>query len=356
MTIHNISALEKYQTRFVANIPQTPTLRYVSVFLLRESKSYAIFTTEGGEQQDIEETQAGLESSKRIARLVLFKRKQVAPERRTGKALLRQYGVFPYAIVSNDSKVEQVIYGDDAVRAAVEDAKGKKNRTVEPKSDCVLTENLCTHCPDCLTYGYAAVEGEGARKARVMTDSCFSVRPYPLIQKRMKFNVINERKHTSETITEYDYTMPEVYLPSVVTTVDLTSDEFVYVLGNILRTARYGKESTRQGAMRNHILALAFSDMEPFSNLEFTQAFYDAFTADPEIDLVNGSLTRADFEKHGSTVLRKLTAHAPGRLELVQGEDLEAILGGVRDLNRDEIRLSAFLRDLNTQSASFSVA
>src|SRR5690606_17269503 len=132
---------------------------------------YAIFTTEGGEQQDIEETQAGIQNPERVARLVLFKRKQVAPERRTGKALLRQYGVFPYAVVSNGSKVEQVVYGEAEVAAA----KEKEGRKADVKEDCVLTDDLCTHCPDCLTYGYAAVEGEGARKARVMTDSCFSV-------------------------------------------------------------------------------------------------------------------------------------------------------------------------------------
>ena len=31
------------------------------------------------------------------------------------------------------------------------------------------------------------------------------------------------------------------------------------------------------GLMENHILAIAFSDVELFSNLEFSQAFYDAF-------------------------------------------------------------------------------
>ena len=66
--------------------------------MLRETKSYAIFTTEGGEQQDVEQTPAGLTKAEPTTRLVMFKRKQVAPERRTGKALLRQYGIFPYAI------------------------------------------------------------------------------------------------------------------------------------------------------------------------------------------------------------------------------------------------------------------
>lgn len=95
MSLSQIEALEKYADRFVPAIPRTPTNRYASIIMLRETKSYAIFTTEGGEQQDVEETPAGLTHPEPTTRLVMFKRKQVAPERRTGKALLRQYGIFP---------------------------------------------------------------------------------------------------------------------------------------------------------------------------------------------------------------------------------------------------------------------
>ena len=332
-----LESLNPYERFFVPAIPRTPTNRYASIILLRETKSYAIFTTEGGEQQDVEQTPAGLTNAEPISRLVMFKRKQVAPERRTGKALLRQYGVFPYAIQDG-----RVLYGEEALKAK------------KPFEDCYFPK-LCTHCPDCLIYGYAAIEAEGARKARLMTDSCFTIRPYEIIQKQVKFNVIDEARHTSGTITEYDYTTPGVFLPAVETTVDLTADEFVYVLGNILRTTRYGKESSRQGFVRNHVLAIVFSDVELFANLEFTQAFYDALTEDPEVDLVGDSLTLADFQRHAPVVIERLTADLPGRLTLVTGEKLEAILQDVRALNRDEERLARFLRDLNTASASFVV-
>ncbi len=333
-----LETLQTYQKYFVPEIPRTPTNRYVSIILLRETQSYAIFTTEGGEQQDVEQTQAGVTNTDAISRLVMFKRKQVAPERRTGKALLRQYGIFPYAIQDNN-----VLYGEEATQV-------KKHY-----EDCYLIEGLCTHCPDCLIYGYAAIEGEGARKARLMTDSCFTVRPYEIIQKQIKFNVIDEAKQTSGTITEYDYTTPGVFLPSVETTVDLTVDEFVYVLGNVLRTTRYGKESSRQGVIRNHVLALAFSDVELFANLEFTQALYDALADDAQVDLVSDSLSHADFQRHTDAVIEQLTADLPGRLELVTGEDLGSLLEEVRTLNRDEEKLAEFLRKLNTQSATFEV-
>lgn len=351
-----LAALKSYRQYFVPSVPRTPTNRFASVILLRETKSYAIFTTEGGEQQDVEETQAGLKHAELTSRLVMFKRKQVAPERRTGKALLRQYGVFPYAILYKGDMVQATVYGDgEAIKEAQEKAKKKGWSLVGPYQDCYLIERLCTHCPDCLTYGYAAIEGEGARKARVMTDTCFTVRPYEIIQKQVKFNVIDEAKHTSGTITEYDYTTPGVFLPAVETTVDLTADEFVYVLGNILRTSRYGKESSRQGFIRNHVMAIAFSDVELFANLELTQAFYDAFLEDPDTNLMKGGLTHANFQKHTSAIIKKLTADLAGRLMLVSGEELDAVLQEVRSLNRDEQKLAKFLRDLNTQSASFLV-
>jgi CRISPR-associated protein Csc2 len=349
-----ITSLQPYSDRFVPAIPRTPTNRYASIILLRETKSYAIFTTEGGEQQDVEQTPAGLANPSSTTRLVLFKRKQVAPERRTGKALLRQYGIFPYAVLYKDGQAQTIAFGETEITPAQEKAKGKGWSLAGPYPDCYLTEGLCAHCPDCLIYGYAAIEGEGARKARLMTDTCFTIRPYEIIQKQVKFNVIDEATHTSGTITEYDYTTPGVFLPAIETTVDLTADEFAYVLGNVLRTTRYGKEGTRQGFLRNHVLAVAFSDVELFANLEFTQAFYDAFAADEEVDMAGG-LALAHFQKHADDVIKGLTGDLAGRLKLVTGKELEAVLDDVRKLNQDETRLAAFLRSLHERSAAFAV-
>lgn len=347
-----LQTLETYTHHFVPEIPHTPTYRYASIILLRETKTYAIFTTESGEQQDTEQTQAGLDNPETISRLVMFKRKQVAPERRTGKALARQYGVFPYGILKLKGKEPTVIYGSEALVEAETKAKGKDDKP-ERFDDCYLTAGLCSHCTDCLLYGYAAIEGTGARKSRVMTDTCFTVRPYELIQKQVKFNVIDEKKQTSGTITEFDYTTPGVFLPAVETTVDLTMNEFVYVLSNILRTTRYGKESSRQGYLRNHILGVAFSDVELFANLELTQAFYDAFQTN-QVDLSH-SLTLSDFQQQANDVIKLLTDKTVGRLEIVTGDKLEAILQEVRDLNRDEKQLATFLQEVNTQAASFVV-
>lgn len=367
----NINSLQQYAKYFVSSIPKTPMGKYVSIVMLRETKSYAIFTTEGGQQQDIERTKAGLTHSDPLDRLVMFKRKQVAPERRTGKALMRQYGVFPYAIASKTQNkktdLDRVLYGEEIDR---EEAKKKDKAKIDRKDDCYLTAGLCGYCTDCMTYGYAAIEGEGSRKSRVMTDSCFSVRPYALIQKGLKFNVIDEKTQTSGTITEYDYTSPEIFLPSVVTTVDLTLDEFVYILINLMRTTRYGKESSRQGFMRNHILAIAFSDMELFSNLEFSQGFYDAFESDTSIDLIKGFLSKQNFDNHAPKVIQKLAENTNGRLQIVTNGDslgklgknrptnwadgLDDILSETRSLSQNESSLTDFLRELNSQSVRFA--
>ncbi len=188
----------------------------------------------------------------------------------------------------------------------------------------------------------------------MLTDSCFSVRPYPLVTERKKFNYIDEQTHTSGTITEFDHTKPHTFFPSVVTTVDLTLDEFVYVLNNLLRTSRYGKEVAHIGLMENHIVAIALSDVELFSNLEFSQAFYDAFKKSAEIKMAD-SLSLQDFLVHEKQVIENLTASLNGRLTLVQGEELKTILSQVKELNQNEERLTAFLKELNRQAASFAV-
>ena len=386
MSLSGIAELERYERHFSSALPKTPMGRFASIILLRETKSYAIFTTEGGEQQDVEQTQAGLTSSERvnrIDRLVMFKRKQVAPERRTGKALLRQYGTFPYAIVTGGSRSPSVVYGADEIAKVQEEMKSRKDSKVEVQEDCYLIAGMCAHCVDCLVYGYAAVEGQGARKARVLTDSCFSVRPYPLVTERKKFNYIDEKEHTSGTITEFDHTRPHTFFPSVVTTVDLTLDEFVYVLNNLLRTLRYGKEVAHIGLMENHVLAIAFSDVELFSNLEFSQAFYDAFAAnntkketsnvkDEDIQLEQEStpqtpavevkpvkmeegLSLQDFLAHEEQVVKNLTTGLNGRLSLVRGNELKTILDQARELNQNEERQTNFLKELNRQAASFVV-
>ncbi len=349
MTLFQSSVLLPLEKCFADNIPQLPMGKYASVVLVRETFSHSIFTTEGN-MLDTEKLQAGLSHPEPIDRVVMFKRKQIAPERRTGKALLRQYG--ESCAVAGDGTV---IYGKEEVEKYVSDLKKSELNKIKRTDECYLISNMCTHCPDCLIYGYAAVEGEGSRKSRVLTDSGFSVRSYQELQKHFKFNVIDEKKETSGTITEFDHLKPQAFIPSIETTVDLTMDEFVYVLGNILKTTRYGKESSREGYLRNHVLAIVLSDMELFSNLEFTQAYYDAFSQDTTTKFSEGYVTMEDFRKHFDTVFGTLQHNLFGRLNIIKGDELNTLLQDVSGLYSDENKVTAFLKGLMQQTASFTL-
>ncbi|MBI2875711.1 MAG: type I-D CRISPR-associated protein Cas7/Csc2 [Candidatus Tectomicrobia bacterium] len=346
MSVPQFELSERHKERFVPQIPILPQGRFVSLILIRESMSNAIFTTEG-DILDTERVQAGLNGSPAIDRVIMFKRKQIAPERRTGKALLRQVGAFPFAVPGS--------------------AKGKKGeKTVK---ECYLLEGMCGYCPDCVLYGYAAVEGQGARKSRVLTDSAFSVRPYQAIQEHKKFNAINDDSMTSHTINELDHLRPQVFLPTIETCVDVTAGEFLYILGNILKTTRYGKEVSRGGRLRNHLVGIAFSDVELFSNLEFSQAFYEALSAEGSgAALSDGYLSLADFLRHLPGVLETLLRGVYGSITLVTGEEIspknasrvrweEGLARFKEDLSdfwADEARVKAFLIALTRDATQFA--
>ena len=70
MSLSGIAELEKHEKHFSPTLPKTPTGKFASIILLRETKSYAIFTTEGGEQQDVEQTQAGLTTANVLSGLI----------------------------------------------------------------------------------------------------------------------------------------------------------------------------------------------------------------------------------------------------------------------------------------------
>jgi CRISPR-associated protein Csc2 len=144
--------LNQYNNAFHQEIPRYRQNRYIQIVVLRETKSHAIFTTEG-QTLDVERLQAGLVNRKQIDRVVMYKRKQIAPERRTGKALMRDLGI-----------LEEL------------DGQIKKEKNQVKPSDCQIMGGSCGYCPDCILYGYAATTGAGSQRARIMTDSGFVVR------------------------------------------------------------------------------------------------------------------------------------------------------------------------------------
>src|SRR5712692_3104963 len=141
-----MKTLGEYKDYLLDHYSNLPQGRYVNLIILRETKSETIFRTEGsGEPLNREFVHAGLSDHGVIPRVVISKRKQTAVERRTGRELLRSFGLLK-----------------------------KLNDDTE---ECMLnTNNPCEQCVDCWLYGFAA-GGGGAQKSRVITEDAFSLLP-----------------------------------------------------------------------------------------------------------------------------------------------------------------------------------
>jgi CRISPR-associated protein Csc2 len=248
-----LSSLADDTTIFHRDLPLKPAGRYVHFVLLRETESFPLFQTDGS--LNVIRVRGGLSEAHKdaITRLILFKRKQSSPERLTGRELLRAVGV-------------------------ISDDKGAKDgRYCEYNS-----ANFCKQCPDCILYGYA-IGSEGAEKSKVFVDTAYSITPYELSHKAFSFNALFEHGTMTDQATgktrssfgEQDYVVPQVFFPSIVTLRDPSYSGFLYILGNLLRTERYGAQETRTGRVYNHLVGVVFSNGEIFSNLRFTQAIFD---------------------------------------------------------------------------------
>jgi CRISPR-associated protein Csc2 len=335
-----IPTLQSIQSWFLPDIPRLRQGKMIHIVLLRETRSYAIFTTEGS-VLDTERLQAGIKAQDPLSRVVMYKRKQVAAERRRGKELLREYGVIP---------IED---------AADEQEKGKKAKKETGPVACRLMDGVCGRCPDCILYGFAAVKNEGSQRSRILTDSAWSVRDYPTIQKYIKLNAIDETVAggvAGSAFSQRDHVLPQVFLPCVETLVDVTATELVYVLGNIFRTTRYGAESNREGTMRNHLLGIYCSDVELFSNLDLTQMFYDAFVSDTEIaqKLEQGYLAFADFEKHKQAVLQQAQAEAMAVVDALSDQQCRELREQLNKLYSNETALHELLETMYVQSQQYA--
>ena len=159
-----IEALSQYADAFHERIPAERHNRFVQIVTLRETKSHAIFTT-GGKTLDMERLQAGVLDTRPMDRVLMYKRKQIAPERRNGKALLRSLGLLTEVAIGTDRS------GKDITR---------------DRAGCQIMGKSCGYCPDCILYGYAATTGAGSQKSRVFCDSAYTVRGRAQIMRDIK--------------------------------------------------------------------------------------------------------------------------------------------------------------------------
>ncbi len=247
-------SIEKLSTSLAKNYENFPKGRFITLVVLRTTQSETIFRTEGsGERICSEAVQAGVSGENEkiiIQRLVMTKRKQVAPERRYGREHLRGHELL---------------------------------HTSKDGSLCSLNTNSpCEMCIDCFLYGFAA-GGGGAQKSRIWTEDAFSVLPATDLLGDRTINAIyengtmrDEKGNASTALNTSEYIKPGVHFLDVVTLKDVTADELRYIIGNILFTSRYGAVSSRVGRMENQILGMFGSICELPSSLELVQATYDA--------------------------------------------------------------------------------
>lgn len=314
-----MSIIDRYADRLLDVYSAYPRGRFVTLLLLRQIESEAIFRTEGsGEPLNKEFVFAGERAGddELIQRVVISKRKQTAVERRMGRELLRE---------------------NDLLRL--------NNKNVI----CSLnTNNPCEKCIDCMVYGYAA-GGGGAQRSRVITDDAFSLHPAATVTGTRQFNALfdnstmrnPETNEPSTSIGTDEYVKPQAFFLDMESVKDVTPDELRYVLGNVLRAARYGAISSRIGKVRNHLIGVAFSDCELFSNLEWVQNTYDRLRGDER---------EPDFPLHVSSVSQQARAAAEalrsrvvGRVEWLSGDELGELVQELGALYADSVQLTAML-------------
>jgi len=247
-------SIAKLQPFLAPSYENFPKGRTIGMVVLRTTQSETIFRTEGtGEPMCSEYVQAGIEDTESIPRLVMTKRKQVAPERRKGREFLRSQNLLYPAQKTNEL--------------------------------CALNTNApCEMCVDCFLYGFAA-GGEGAQKSRVWTEDAFSVLHSTELGDRT-INAIfetgtmrDEKGNASTALNTSEYIKPGVHFLDILTLKDVTADELRYTLGNILLTTRYGAVSSRVGRMDNQILGIFGGIAELPSSLELVQGVYDKLKA-----------------------------------------------------------------------------
>jgi CRISPR-associated protein Csc2 len=320
-TISNASLLNQYSDYLLPRYSNFPRGRYASLLVIRKTESETIFRTEGSGEGLVKETViAGVNNTQTMRRVVISKRKQTAVERRTGREVLREYDLLK------------------------KDSKGQV---------CALNTNApCGKCIDCMLYGYA-VGGGGAQKSRVMTDDAYSLGPVSQITARRTFNATFDNGtmrnpitgDASTSINEDEYVLPETHFLDIETLKDVTVGELQYVIGNVLRSSRYGAISSRLGKIRNTLAAIVFSDTELFSNLELTQAVYDALLGDKdELDFpLLDKEVQAAVEDATNTLLGRLVSRTP---VVVRGESLHGILDETVALYRESESVKAFLQEV----------
>lgn len=232
-----------------------PKSNYVNILVLRELESHAVFTTNG---EDADIATVALDSSEGAqdyAPGLMFMRKQTGSDRRFGKALQRDLGLFH-----------------------------------EDEDECTMQVNeMCQDCVECILYGSAASSDEGSDisiTSRVMYDTAYTLRDASVVIDEKFQNAPGDdyAKSAEATIREPDFFEPGTMFPSVVTLHDATPSELAFVLGITAKNKRYGATTSRLGRVNNRILGLYVGSEEGPANLELTRETIARLAEDSQTD------------------------------------------------------------------------
>ncbi|MYB92262.1 type I-D CRISPR-associated protein Cas7/Csc2 [Candidatus Poribacteria bacterium] len=313
------------ETCFLDTIPKAPEGRYAHIVLIRETESYPVFQTDG--TLNIANVKRGVRQTIPLIRLAMFKRKQTSPERLTGRELLRRNGITQ----NQDDKLE-------------------------PKY-CDYNEHFCQSCPDCVYYGFA-IGDAGAEKSKVYVDTAYSVSGYDESHQQFSFNALFEKGNMSQdgrvrsSFGEQDHIVLQVYFPSVITVKDVTSNSFAYVLNNLLRTKRYGAQTTRTGRLANHVVGIVFADGEIFSNLKLTQAIYDELSEKEQLEII--PLEQKDVIANAKAAIPQLLSKDGVIFNYIEGTELDELINCVTSVTTDADKLQKFLEEANAETSDYS--
>ncbi len=306
--------------------PDEMTLRpqnnFVNVLVLRELQSHAVFTTNGqdadlanlavGDGDDRAEYSPGL----------MFMRKQTGSDRRFGKALQRDLGLFE-----------------------------------DGEDECTMQVNeMCQDCPECILYGSAAGDDAISITSRVVYDTAYSLRDATVVVDEKFQNAPggDYAKSAEATIREPDFFEPGTLFPSVITLQDTTPAELAFVLGITRKNKRYGAATSRLGRVKNHILGVYAGSEEGPANLELTRDAIlrlrdDSETGYDSINDVTGSENldpervadhvRTSFETsidvNGLDLTRVSEGTVSELIDLATDEEFGDVLAEQREYSRD---------------------
>jgi CRISPR-associated protein Csc2 len=297
--------------------------KYVHFVLLRETSSYSLFQTDG--ELNLARVSKGLTNQEVISRIIMFKRKQTTPERLTGRELLRKYD-----IISSDPKADNYCEYNSA--------------------------NFHKGSPDTILYGFA-IGSSGSERSKVLIDSAFSVTGYDDSHEQLTFNAPFETGTMGKggvmkpSIGEQDHVLPQVHFPAVVTLKDPTEAGFLYVLNNILRTKRYGAQTTRTGSMENMVVGIVFADGEIFSNLKLTQKVHDILT---EKNQITPPLQTTQVYQAVAEAIPVLLKEDSVVSQVYQGDALATLLDEVKTMTSDGGQLEQMIKLIASEAKSYA--